>query len=182
MTEFPEFRYLTGKVIPLPDPDAEIPPHHLPWCYGCGPENDHSLGVRFHLDGDRIVSELEFAPWFQGGPGVVHGGATAAFFDDLMGSVLMAHLKPSVTAKLEINYVRPLPLGITIRGEAWLAEEEGRKLWVEAYGADRTGTMYVEARALFLPISPDHWQEAVSRLDEHQIERLARYREGEYYP
>ncbi len=182
MTPDRSFRHLTGKVIPLPDPDADIPPHHLPWCYGCGPDNDRSLGVRFRLEGDRIVSELEFAPWFQGGPGVVHGGATAAFFDDLMGSVLMAHLKPSVTAKLEINYLRPLPLGITIRGEAWLAEIDGRKLWVEAIGEDSSGTAYVEARALFLPIGPDHFQRAVTSLDEQQVDSLSRYRSGEYYP
>ena len=177
------YRFLTGKVLPLPE-GAELPEFHTPWCYGCGPDNDHALGLRFRIESDKIVSELDFAPWFQGGPGVVHGGATAAFFDDLMGTVLMAHLRPAVTAKLDVNYLRPIPLGVSIRGEAWLAEieEGGRKLWVEAAGRDDRGNRYVEARALFIPVRLEHWSKAVDDLTPEARERLARYQEGSYYP
>ncbi len=176
-----DYRFLTGKVLPLP-PEADLPEYHTQWCFGCGPDNEHSLGLRFRVEGDKVVSELDFAPWFQGGPGVVHGGATAAFFDDLMGTVLMAHLRPAVTAKLEANYLLPIPLGVTIRGEAWLAEAEGRKLWVEAAGTDERGNRYLEARALFIPVDIEHWSKAVSELSPEARERLTRYQEGSYYP
>ncbi len=176
-----KYRFLSGEVVPLP-PDAALPEYHTPWCYGCGPKNEQSLGIRFATDGDRVVSELDFAPWFQGGPGVVHGGATAAFFDDLMGTVLMAHAKPSVTAKLEVNYLRPIPLGVRIRGEAWLAREEGRKLWVEAEGFDANGERYVEAGGLFVRIDFEHFERVAAAAPEEVRRRLERYREGEYYP
>ncbi len=175
------FRFLSGTVVPLPA-GAELPEYHTPWCYGCGPSNEHALGVRFAVDGDKVVSELDFAPWFQGGPGVVHGGATAAFFDDLMGTVLMAHRRPSVTAKLEVNYLRPIPLGISILGEAWLASVEGRKLWVEAVGSDRHGNRYVECRGLFVPITMEHFARAAEAVPEEARQRMARYQQGEYYP
>ncbi len=175
------YRYLSGDVVPLPS-GAELPAFHTPWCYGCGPQNEHALGVRFATEGDKVVSELDFAPWFQGGPGVVHGGATAAFFDDLMGTVLMAHRRPSVTAKLEVNYLRPIPLGISIRGEAWLASAEGRKLWVEAVGEDGRGNRYVECRGLFVPIGVDHFSKAAEGVPAEARERLARFTQGEYYP
>ena len=175
------YRYLTGRVLPLPA-DSRLPAYHLPGCYGCGPDNEHGLGLRFRLEADKVVSELDFAPWFEGGPGVVHGGATAAFFDDLMGSVLMAHLRPSVTARLEMNYLRPVPLGVRIRGEAWLAEDAATKLWVEAAGTDDAGVVYVEARALFVPIRLDHWARAVERLTPDQQAQVAQYRKDGYYP
>ena len=40
------------------------------------------------------------------------------------GFVPVAPLTPAVTAKLEINYRRPIPLGTTVRGEAWLSDRE----------------------------------------------------------
>ena len=166
----------------MPD-GATLPSHHLPWCFGCGPENEHGLGIRSRLEGDVVVAELDFAPWFQGGPGVVHGGATAAFFDDLMGSVMMAHLRPAVTAKLEVNYLLPIPLGVAIKGKAWLAEADLRKLWVEATGDDEAGDVrYVEARALMIPVGIEHWSTAVEDVDPERLEAAMRYRQGEYYP
>ena len=94
--------FLNGTVIPMPS-DAAIPPFHLPWCFGCGPENEHGLGLRASIEGDRVVADMQFAPWFQGGPGVVHGGGTAAFFDDLMGFVPVAHHVPvGVVHPLEV--------------------------------------------------------------------------------
>ena len=68
---------------PLPE-GAGLPPFHMPWCFGCGTENEQGLGLEARIEGDKIVSDLQFAPWFAGGPGVVHGGAIGAFFDDLI--------------------------------------------------------------------------------------------------
>ena len=170
-------RHLTGKVIPVPE-GAAVPEYHLPTCFGCGPRNDAALGVRFRLEGDVVVSDFVFAPRFEGGPGVVHGGAAAAFLDDVMGSVLMAHHTPAVTARLEIDYLRPIPIGLSIRAEAWLAEDLGNKLWVEAVGRDAEGDVYLEARALFVPFAPDHFARAAASA----AAKRAAYEEGEFYP
>lgn len=176
------FRFLTGRVVAAPAPPPPVPPHHLPWCFGCGPENRNGLGVTPRVESDRVVAELEFAPWFQGGPGVVHGGATAAFFDDLMGFVLLAHGAPGVTAKLEVNYLRPIPLGVVVHGEAWLAERDGRKLWVEAVGRDDDGDAYVECRALYLTVGVEHFAGTLDAMSDEQRERLARFDAREMYP
>ena len=102
----PRQSLLTRHVVPVP-PEAAIPPYHVPWCFGCGPENEHGLRLQARLEGDLVVADLRLAPWFAGGPGVAHGGAVAAFFDDLMGFVPVAHLAPAVTARFEIDFVRP---------------------------------------------------------------------------
>jgi uncharacterized protein (TIGR00369 family) len=138
--------------------------------------------VRPSYEGDKVIGELGFAERFQGGPGVVHGGAAAAFFDDLMGFVMIAHQQPAVTARLEMNYLRPIPLGLTLRAEAWLAVQEGRKLWTEAVGFDEQKIKYVEARALFIPIGVDHFAETMQHMDpEHRV-RISRFDRDEYYP
>jgi acyl-coenzyme A thioesterase PaaI-like protein len=168
-------------VVPMPE-DAALPPFHLPWCFGCGPENEMGLKLQPRIEGDSVVADIEFAPWFQGGPGVVHGGGTAAFFDDLMGFVPVAHHVPAVTARLEVDYRRAIPLGLTIRGKAWLTAKDGRKLWAAGVGTDAEGTVYVEAKALYLAIGVEHFMKTLSEMPLDQRERLARYRSDEYYP
>ncbi len=179
-----DFTFVTGTIIPVPETPAQFQPptQHLPWCFGCGSENEYGLGVRPYFEGDKVIGRLEFAKRFQGGPGVVHGGAAAAFFDDLMGFVMIAHQQPAVTAKLEMNYLRPIPLGLTVQAEAWLAAQEGRKLWAEAVGFDEHGTRYVEARALFIPIGVDHFAETLQHMDPDHLARISRFDSDEYYP
>ncbi len=179
-----DFEFLTGRVIPVPNREAlsGLPTQHVPWCFGCGAENEHGLGVAPCYDGDKVIGELDFAQRFQGGPGVVHGGAVAAFFDDLMGFVMIAHQRPAVTARLEMNYLRPIALGLRLRAEAWLAAREGRKMWAEAVGFGDEGTRYVEARALFIPIGADHFAEASPHVDPVHLKRVVRFDSHEYHP
>ena len=169
------------QAVPMPS-EARLPPFHLPWCFGCGSENEHGLKLEARIEGDLVVADMQFAPWFQGGPGVVHGGAVAAFFDDLMGFVPVAHLVPAVTARLEIDYRRPIPLGTSVRGEAWLTERDGRKLWAGAVGTDAAGEIFVETRALYLAVNVEHFVQALDDMPPEQRERLARFASDEFYP
>lgn len=176
------FRHITGTVVPVGDHDAlvHMPHHHLPNCFGCGPDNDARLGVRPRFEGDVVVAELEFHPRFEGGPGLVHGGAIAAFFDDLIGFVSMAHHRPAVTAKLEVDYLKPIPLGVTIRGEAWLAGVDGRKLFAEAAGFAPDGTVLVEASGLFIQVGAEHFTKAIESAQTPYPDAM--YQEDGYYP
>lgn len=175
------YRYVAGEALPIPK-GAALPPYHLPWCFGCGPENEQGLGLQARIEGDRVVADTQFAPWFAGGPGVVHGGAIAAFFDDLMGFVPVAFDAPAVTARFEINFRRPLPLGASVRGEAWLSAREGRKMWAESSGIGSDGDTYVEAQALFLAVDPDHFARTLAEMPEEQRKRLEGFTPGGYYP
>ena len=176
------FRHLTGTVVPVEDKTAlrQMPAHHLPTCFGCGPDNDSRLGIHPHYEGDTVVAEIEFHPRFEGGPGLAHGGAIAAFFDDLIGFVSMAHHRPAVTAKLEVNYLRPIPLGVTIRGEAWLAGIDGRKLYPEAAGFAPDGTVLVEASGLFIEVGAEHFTSAIESTRTPYPDAM--YQKDEYYP
>jgi acyl-coenzyme A thioesterase PaaI-like protein len=177
----PRQSLLTRQVVPVP-PEAVIAPYHVPWCFGCGPENEHGLRLQARLEGDKVVADLRLAPWFAGGPGVAHGGAVAAFFDDLMGFVPVAHLAPAVTARFEIDFVRPVVLGAPIRAEAWLARRDGRKMFAEGVGHDPSGEVYVEARALYLVVGFEHFSDAVAGMRPEQMERLGRFLSDEFYP
>lgn len=152
-------RFLTGAIVPVADRGAldGLSTFHLERCFGCGPANPAGLGIRPRYEGDKVVAELEFAPRFEGGPAVAHGGAVAAFMDDLLGFVMMAHQRPAVTARLQVHYLLPVPLGLTVRGEAWLAASEGPKLLAEGVGTAPDGRRLFEAEGLFVEVGIEHF-------------------------
>ena len=176
------FRTVTGYVVPFSHPELidQIPRTHLPNCFGCGSENEVCLGIVPKYEDGKVVADLQFHPRFEGGPGLVHGGAIAAFFDDLIGFVPMTHMRPAVTANLSVNYRKPIPLGVTIRGEAWLTGSEGRKLWCEAVGFAPDGTVLVEVTSLFLEVSAEHFTKAIDGAQGPYPDAF--YKKDEYYP
>ncbi len=176
------FRFITGEALPVRSPDAldQIPKHHLITCFGCGPDNPHRLGIKPVYTEDRVIAEMAFHPRFEGGPGLAHGGAVAALFDDLLGFVALIHQRPAVTAKLEVNYRHPIPLGVTIRSEAWLTSVEGRKLSVEGAGFAPDGTVLVEVLGLFLMVGAEHFTKAIDGGASPYPDSM--YESDEYYP
>ncbi len=166
--------------LPLP-PGATLPAFHMPWCFGCGPENPHQMGVTPRIVGDEVVADLHFDERFHGGPGLVHGGAIAAFLDDLLGFVPMAHGIPAVTAELDVSYRRPVPLRHHVRGRGWLTGRDGRKAWARGVVED-DGGLFAVADALFVAVEPEHFTRELHRLTPEQRERLERLHATHAYP
>ena len=68
--------------------------------------------MRFFHDGEsRVFSEVTIPEHFQGYPGIVHGGVSAAILDETVARVSMIgdphHFMMSV--KLEVKYRHPVP-------------------------------------------------------------------------
>ena len=59
--------------------------------------------------------------------------------DDLIGFVMIAHRQPGVTANLSVNYLRPIPVGMHLRAEAWMTRIDGRKMFAESVAFDDQG-------------------------------------------
>ena len=175
------YRFLTGERLEYQPAVPRIEGAHTPFCWGCGPRADEGLGLRPWLDGTTVRADLEFARRFEGGPGTVHGGAIAAFVDDMLGYVPVAYGSPGVTAELDTHYLRPVPMGVTVTGEAWMSRVDGRKMWAEGIIA-HDGDTLVEAEALFIAIDFDHYQKVFDSFTEEHKQRLAAYRSGDYYP
>lgn len=77
-------------------------------------------------------SSMLLLPQLCGYPGIVHGGASAALLDDAYGMLFFSlGLGLGFTARLEIDYRKPIPAGsyavLTLR----LQEQERRKVWLQ---------------------------------------------------
>ena len=121
-------------------------------CFVCGPRNPWGLKLHFERDGLRVKSSFVAREVYQGFPGLLHGGIITALLDEVMSRVSVLENKWTVTAKLEVRYLKPIPINteITAYGKKksskhGLWETEG---WIEL----KNGIVAAKATGLFAKI------------------------------
>jgi acyl-coenzyme A thioesterase PaaI-like protein len=140
-------------------PGDELPPHQ-PNCFGCGPGNQAGLHLRCHLTEEGVGGHFTLTRVHEGGPGLAHGGVVAAVLDDLFGFLLYRTGKPMVTARLEVDYRKPIALNVEYVATARVDSQEGRKVWCTGELSGEDGTVVAQARGLFLQVGFEHFQRA----------------------
>jgi len=118
-------------------------------------ENPIGLKAFFYEDNEgRVICKFTPREEHQGYPGFMHGGVISALMDEAIGRVVTALDIWAVTAKLDLKFRKPVPLGeeITVVGE--LVRLRSRSL--EARGELRLadGTLAVEGYGLYIRL-PD---------------------------
>lgn len=124
------------------------------------PNRGGILGVPTDLaktEDGRVVGTARFNRFYLGRNGAVHGGALGLLFDSVLGytaAVLTGGMHQR-TAFLHIDYRKIVPVEKTLRVEAGLQGQEGRKIFVAArlYDAD-DGALLTESHALFVKLKP----------------------------
>ena len=130
--------------------------HH---CFGCGLENRTGLRLRFYVDGTgQVVSPVRVAKRFQGPPGHAHGGIIATLLDEAMSKANRARGVVAMTRHLDVEYLRPVPVGTPLRLTARHVGGEGRKHRCEAELADGKGTILSRAKGLFIAIDAEKFR------------------------
>jgi uncharacterized protein (TIGR00369 family) len=133
-------------------------------CFVCGVENPVGLHMKFYETGLGEVEALFEPPeHFQGYPGMLHGGITASALDEVVGRAAMTgdHHRFMFTAKLEIRYRRPVPLGQTLTLKGKMSRRKGKLAFAEGQIVLSDGTVAAEATAVLsdvpdMDISSEH--------------------------
>jgi len=137
-------------------------------CFVCGMENPIGLHLHIYETEPGIVETTYTAPeHFQGYPGVLHGGITAAILDEISGRAHMGD--PSAprfmfTGKLEVRYRRNVPIlqPLKIIGKAGQVRSKFVEAWAGIY--DENGELLAEANAIHINVPQDQFD--ISKLDE----------------
>jgi acyl-coenzyme A thioesterase PaaI-like protein len=120
-------------------------------CFGCGLQNDSGLRLDgFQVDGQTVTTTFEPQSRFQGFDGILHGGVVATALDEI--SAWSAMLTSGVfvfTAKLEIAYRKPTPLGVPLDLRGTVLERRGKRLRIEADITDGA-TVLAQSHGLFM--------------------------------
>ena len=89
-------------------------------CFACGKDNPDGMKLKFYLDEEsrRTVCEFKLSRRYTGPPGHAHGGIIATILDEAMGKVNKFRSVVALTKSMEIEYMKPVPLGkkLTVTG------------------------------------------------------------------
>ncbi|MCU1622907.1 MAG: Thioesterase superfamily protein [Frankiales bacterium] len=151
-----------GTVERLP---GSLPPHY-PSCFGCGPESECGLHLATRLEGDELRATYTFSDKHAGAPGIAHGGTVAALVDDLCGFSLFIIRKAAVTRKLEVEYLKPVLVGVPYDVVGRVQRVEGRKVFVSAEGTGPDGTLTFRGSALFIVVELSHFDQGAHSGDD----------------
>lgn len=120
-------------------------------CFTCGLENPFGLRLRFYDNGaDEVQADFIIQPNHQGFPGVAHGGVVAAILDEVGSRVMMIGDggRLGMTARLDVRYRRPTPVGAPLRAVGRRVKDRGRLVSAHAEIRDAAGAVLAEAEVL----------------------------------
>jgi acyl-coenzyme A thioesterase PaaI-like protein len=155
-----------GAIIPDRHPKApEIGtkiPSHFGHCFGCGELHPTGLHLVAHAGaGADLTAEFTVTENHQGAPGLAHGGLLSLAFDEALGKLMWLIRAPAVTARLETDFLKPVPMGTTLHITARITGQINRKVYTAAEGrlGGANGEIAVKAAALFVVVPMSHFLE-----------------------
>ncbi len=142
-------------------------PEQFQHCYGCGAANPHGLRIRSFWDGSEAVAVFVPQDYHLAFPGYVYGGLLASLIDcHCVGTAAAAAYREEnrdlstlpahryVTASLQVDYLKPTPLGPPLEIRARIEQIKGRKTIVSATISVQ-GDVSVRGRVVAVRM-PDH--------------------------
>ena len=120
-------------------------PENVAHCYGCGRLNEHGHQIKTYWDGDETVTRFQPHPEHTAIPGFVYGGLIASLIDcHSTGTAAAAAYRAEqremdsepplrfVTGSLQVDFLKPTPLGPVLELRGRVKELKGRKVVVES--------------------------------------------------
>jgi acyl-coenzyme A thioesterase PaaI-like protein len=156
----------TGSILPdrhpkSPATGSELP-SHFKHCFGCGDLHPTGLHLKAKVEeGLSISAQFTVTENHQGAPGLAHGGLLSLAFDEALGKLMWLLRLPAVTARLETDFLAPVPIGTTLFISARITGVQGRKVYSEAQGRINgpDGVIAVRAASLFIVVPMTHFLE-----------------------
>jgi acyl-coenzyme A thioesterase PaaI-like protein len=122
-------------------PVQDYYPDDVAHCYGCGKLNHHGYQIKTIWNGDETVTRFTPKEYHTAIPGYVYGGLLASLIDcHGTGTAALLSYKSEgrdvdtlpalrfVTASLQVDYLKPTPLGVELILYGKVVEHKGKKV------------------------------------------------------
>lgn len=134
-------------------PRFEVAPHH---CFACGTLNEHGLGLVLHVEPQRAWVDFELDRRFEGWDDIAHGGIICTILDEVMVWALAAEDNWGVTARMQVDFRRPVKIGQPVRAEGWTTRVRRRIIDTAARIVDPSdGTVLASATGVYVAADED---------------------------
>ena len=127
------------------------------YCFGCGPANPSGLRLKFEVGpgSDSYIAKFELATEFGGPPGHAHGGIVATILDEAMSKANKLKGRIALTRRIEVDYLRPIPLGKPLVVEGRIGSVRGRASYNHAEIRNGEGAVLARSRGKFLVVDAE---------------------------
>jgi len=128
----------------------------LSLCFGCGQNNPIGLKLGFQWDGKTARAEFSPTEFYQGWPGLVHGGIVICLLDEAMSYAVIFEGMHCVTAKIQVKLRRPASINEPLVITSSVTRKTRKLVETRAVVSLMDGTMIAEGAAThFVANSPN---------------------------
>jgi acyl-coenzyme A thioesterase PaaI-like protein len=136
-------------------------PHN---CFACGTLNTGGLHLELHVDGERCWTDLAIPARFQGWDEIAHGGIVSTILDEVMAWALVDTDSWGLTARLTVDFKRPVRLDHPIHAEGWITQKRRRLVTTAGHLTDAaSGEILATAEATYVAAGDDRKRELKER-------------------
>ncbi len=124
-------------------------------CYVCGEENPHGLKLAVKQTAEeRVTVEFIAEDRYRGWSDYLHGGVMTLIFDEMLGWLSRYMGYDALTARLEVRYRKPVPLGSRLIFNGALEKHIKGLLDIKLSARLEDGSLAAEANGRMMIIDP----------------------------
>ena len=141
---------MNDKKTPIPQLEGQT-------CFACGTANPIGLKLKFYSSGDAICTDIKLDKYYEGWTNMAHGGIISTLLDETMSWTIIYFKRVFfVTRKMEIKYIRPIPVEKPLLVQGRLLEStDDIKMKVKAEIMDSNGSVLARGIGEFVMLPRD---------------------------
>ncbi|MFI5042292.1 MAG: PaaI family thioesterase [Acidimicrobiales bacterium] len=133
-------------------------------CFACGTLNAGGLGLALHVEAGRSWADVTLDRRFEGWENVIHGGILCTILDEVMAWALVGEDNWGVTARMAVDFRRPVEVGLPIHAEGWITRSRRRVVDTAGHLVDvRTGLELATATGVYVAAGAQRKQDLQRR-------------------
>lgn len=117
------------------------------WCFACGRQNPIGLKLEFTEQDGKYITTFTGGPEHQGWDNIMHGGIVSTLLDEITARYIYHQGYNAVTARLEIRYRHPTPIGQKLTITGWITGQRRNLFELAGKIELPDGTVTAEAKA-----------------------------------
>lgn len=156
--------------IPIP----KLQGHH---CFACGTDNPIGLNMQFYHMEDRVCSNMILKKDHEGWENMAHGGIISTMLDEVMSWTVLFFKKTFlVTQKMDIKYIKPVPLGVplTVRGKI-LDDTRAPRIEVRGEIVDAQQKLLVRSTGEFVMLAENRLSSVSQEMKQEMMEMFENF-------
>jgi acyl-coenzyme A thioesterase PaaI-like protein len=124
-------------------------------CFGCGERNPVGLRLAFYRNGSGVRATFTPRPEHEGYMRMTHGGIVSTVLDEAMSWAVIDSGRLAVTAKMSVEFRKPVPTKEPLVVIGSVARDRGRVVETRGELLDESGEVLARATGMFIRVTEE---------------------------